>query len=345
MKDYGPDGPRIAVLDSIESLGNAVYKFPFLRALKRAYPNSHVTWVVHARTSFSNILRDLTRDYVDEVMAGARIEKPFLKAIGKLRALPRFDIVYDMRSKFPRLIMSRIFMRYDRYITCTPGHLFTTGTLKIGHKRPTDWVTRYIDMVTVDTGKPADPSGFIPFPEDAVAEAKQLLPDGQRYVGFGTGSNGLERIWPLDRYIDVANHVTSKGCVPVFLMGPAEMHWYDEVVEKVPGVLMPGCDGVREDGKRDFPSIPLLYALAARLTVTVANDSGTGHLVGASGTALISLFGPTKPERFAPWADPLVCLRASTYGGNEMTDIPTEAVIETLDRFLDTGRFELPSAA
>ncbi|MEO1227254.1 MAG: hypothetical protein AAFX92_23830, partial [Pseudomonadota bacterium] len=96
MTEYGPDGPRIAVLDSVESLGNAVYKFPFLRALKRAYPDSHVTWVVHERTTYANILRDLTRGYVDEVIAHAEIEKPFFHAIKKLRALavedvPRFE--------------------------------------------------------------------------------------------------------------------------------------------------------------------------------------------------------------------------------------------------------------
>lgn len=343
MKDYGPGGPRIAVIDSIESLGNAVYKFPFLRALKRAYPNSHVTWVVHSRTTFANILRELTSGYVDEVMNHARIEKPFFSAIGKLRALPRFDIVYDMRSKILRLAMARAFMRYDRYITCAPGHFMTTGTLKIGHKRPTDWVTRYVDMVTVDTGRQADPSGFIPFPEDAVAQSERLLPDGPRYVGFGPGSNGPERIWPLDRYIAVANHVVARGCVPVFLMGPAEMHWFDRIESGVPGVLIPGCDMV--DGKRTFPSIPLSYAMAARLTAVVANDSGTGHLVGAAGAPLISLFGPTQPERFAPWADPLVCITAREFGGQEMRDIPVDAVTAMLDRFLDTGQFDQASAA
>ena len=60
---------------------------------------------------------------------------------------------------------------------------------------------------------------------------------------------------------------------------------------------------------------------------------------------MISLFGPTEPERFAPWADPLACIAASKYGGNQMKDIPAEAVIEALDRFLDTGRFETASAA
>lgn len=343
MTEYGPDGPRIAVLDSVESLGNAVYKFPFLRALKRAYPDSHVTWVVHERTTYASILRDLTRGYVDEVIAHAEIEKPFFHAIRKLRALPRFDIVYDMRTKVVRLAMARAFMRYRRYITCAPGYFLTTGTLKIGHKRPTDWVTRYIEMVEIDTGRPADPSGFIPFPEDAVAEAERLLPDGPRYVGFGTGSNGPERIWPLDRYIALANHATAKGCVPVFLMGPAEMRWFDEIVAGVPGVLMPGCDIV--DGKRRFPNIPVLYAMAARLTVAVANDTGTGHLFGAAGTPLISLFGPTEPSKFGPWADPLACICASSYGGNMMKDIPTEAVITVLDQFLDTGRFERDLAA
>jgi ADP-heptose:LPS heptosyltransferase len=80
-----------------------------------------------------------------------------------------------------------------------------------------------------------------------------------------------------------------------------------------------------------FAYSPLLtIALGERLEAALANDSGVGHMLALSGTALVSLFGPTSPAKFAPVSNSLTIVTAQSFGGREMHLIPTEAALAAL---------------
>ena len=82
---------------------------------------------------------------------------------------------------------------------------------------------------------------------------------------------------------------------------------------------------------------PLLsIALARRLRAAVANDAGVGHILAAGDIPLVSLFGPTSAEKFAPAAKRVEVVRAQDFGGSDMEAIPPEAVAAALDRLLTT---------
>jgi ADP-heptose:LPS heptosyltransferase len=49
-------------------------------------------------------------------------------------------------------------------------------------------------------------------------------------------------------------------------------------------------------------------------------------MLAAGDTPLVSLFGPTAPEKFAPTARRLTVLRAQDFAGATMDAIPVEAV-------------------
>jgi ADP-heptose:LPS heptosyltransferase len=113
------------------------------------------------------------------------------------------------------------------------------------------------------------------------------------------------------------------------ILGPDERDWIDELRAALPEARFPLQD-VRIDAA--LAASPL-YTLAVgqRLTAAVANDSGTGHLLAASGCALISLFGPTAATKFAPAARRLAIVEAQTFGGSDMTAIPLGAVIDAVE--------------
>ena len=71
---------------------------------------------------------------------------------------------------------------------------------------------------------------------------------------------------------------------------------------------------------------PATGTRADRLAAAVANDSGTGHLIAAAGTKLVSLFGPTRAAKFAPAAPRLEIVAAQDFGGEAMEAIPLDAV-------------------
>ena len=136
----------------------------------------------------------------------------------------------------------------------------------------------------------------------------------------------------LDRFEALARAEIKRGRSAVFLLGPDEAAWLPALRASVPGARFPLQEG--GDALGD-PSPLLTIALAQRLAAGVANDSGTGHLIAAAGCPLVSLFGPTRAEKFAPAARRLEIIAAQDFGAAEMAAIPFDAVGAALQRLLD----------
>src|SRR5207244_6779124 len=119
---------------------------------------------------------------------------------------------------------------------------------------------------------------------------------------------------------------------PVFLLGPEESEWQGKLRAAVPQALFP------EEANRGLIGGPcLVAALGERLSAAVANCSGTGHLLAAGGAPMVSLYGPTRPEKYAPFARSLICLKAQDYGSSRIDAIPLAAVAAAVERQVVLG--------
>ena len=190
------------------------------------------------------------------------------------------------------------------------------------------------DLLALATGGEPEPGAPPkPAPDDRfAAAAAQALPAGPAYVGIAPGAGGRQKCWPLANFIAVARAQVGRGRVPVFILGPGEEEWIAPLVEAVPEALFPASDG--SGGKGISRSVLFTIAVASRLAAAVANDSGAGHMIAAADAPLVSLFGPTPPEKFAPTATRLAVLQAQDYGGGDMAAIPVGAVTEAVDKML-----------
>ena len=331
-RDTAVKGLRIATLESVESLGIAIWKFPFFRAVKRAFPGCHITHVVSRKTNFTRGLAPLMPGYIDRLIEDAEIEKPLATARRNLKALDHADLVFDLRTKAARVIAARLSMPHTDFVTMLPGWALTTR-IRARRPRPLHWVGRLMAMLEVATGDPADWRGTIALPDAAHAAAAHLLPAGPRYVGLAPGAAGQEKVWPLDRFIDLAGVVSAQGLTPVFLIGPAEQAKVAQIRAALPDARMPEVD--RADPHQDVGGPTLALALAERLDAAVANCTGIGHLLACAGTPLVSLSGPTDPRRFLPWTEPVRSVRAQNFGGTaDMAAIPIDAVLAQVDGVL-----------
>ena len=98
----------------------------------------------------------------------------------------------------------------------------------------------------------------------------------------------------------------------------------------MPAALFPE----QEETARSLQGPVLTLALAQRIALAVANDSGTGHIFAASGSPLISLFGHTSVEKFVEEPSQRTIIRAADIGGVGMDDIPVSLVTEALEKKL-----------
>src|SRR4029077_2711719 len=76
----------------------------------------------------------------------------------------------------------------------------------------------------------------------------------------------------------------------------------------------------------------LVATLGERLAGAGANCWGPGHLLAAGGAPMVSLYGPTRPEKYTPFARALISLKAQDYGSGRIDAIPLDAVLRAVER-------------
>jgi hypothetical protein len=52
---------------------------------------------------------------------------------------------------------------------------------------------------------------------------------------------------------------------------------------------------------------------------------------------MVSLFGPTRPEKYAPFARALIVIKAQDFAADRMAAIPVAAVAEAVERQVAIG--------
>jgi ADP-heptose:LPS heptosyltransferase len=326
-----PPPKSVLVYVGGDLVGDALMKLPFVRALRGAWPDAHVTWLAGVNvTAFAHELAPLVDGLIDECIENAGFETVRGKILSRPLDGRRFDLIIDTQRGVPRTLLVRR-IRHRVFVSGAADFLLSDRRPPKGWKRPRGMVAQMMALLALAYG--GEPPEGPPVPVDAAAAglAARLLPAGPTYVGFAPGAGGQHKRWPLDRYIALACLEAAAGRTPVFVLGPNEAGLAAEIGAAVPGAVVPE----EEAGRGHVRTPAVSIALAGKLSAAVANDAGSGHILAAGGTPLVSLFGPTPPEKFAPAARRLEILRAQDFGGgSEMEAIPVDAVADALNRLL-----------
>src|SRR5579872_1202511 len=332
--------------DADDALGENVLKLPLLLALTQAFPAARITWVPGTRGAFylQNQLAPLVAGRIAEFITDLAIPKNPRQslALAWRRGHPlldrHFDLIIDTQRCFGRTLFLRR-IPHSRFVSGTWRYFLSDR--RPPHPlplRPPLLVDKLTGLAAAAAGQPIAVPNPIPLPIGLRARAAELLPPGPVYVGLapGAGNKGKGKCWPRDAFIALARQQAARARVPVFLLGPDEVEWLDELRSAVPEALFP------EQQDRPVAQGPCLAAaIGERLSVAVANCSGTGHLLAAGGAPMVSLYGPTSPEKFAPFARALICLKAQDYGAETIDSIPLDAVAAAVERQVAIG----PAAA
>jgi ADP-heptose:LPS heptosyltransferase len=326
----GPGRP-IAVLVEREGLGDVLLKLPLLRAVARGFPETPIWWISTHQTDMAGPLRQFLPGELAVVKEHAKLGKPLRQAAPRLRELPAFSLIFDTRSRIANVWLARQMLPHEKFFCCLPGYLFSSARPPGRFARPRHIGERALSLAQAALGERADGSGSLEATPAARQAAQAVLPDGPRYVGLGLGSREQRKNWPIANFAELAHMLSGRGMAPVLLLGPREIERAQAIRAAVPAFT--SVDLTRSSagtGSFDFT-----IAVAERLAVVVANDSGTGHLFGAAGRPIVSLFGPTDPRRWAPFAPLRKSVWAREFGGKAMECIPPEAVTAAVEEILD----------
>ncbi len=325
--------PRdMLIYSGLEQLGDGVMKLPFVWALRQRWPEARITWLAgKGKTVYAHALKPLVGTALDEVIEEAGIGSRVSELLRRPLAGRRFDVLIDtQRRVLTTLILRRI--RTRCFVSGTARFLLSDRRPPRGYKRPSRLIDQLLDLIAVAGGRRIEPRFDVRLDAPWSDAAALALPPGPVYVGIAPGAGDAHKRWPRDRFVALAMALQGAGRRVVIVLGPDERDWLGEFRAALPEALFPLLD---ERVPADIAAAPLYtLALGQRLAAAVANDSGAGHLLAASGCAMVSLFGPSAAAKFAPAARRLEIVEAQRFGASDMAAIPLAAVGEAVERSL-----------
>ena len=287
------------------ALGDIVHTVPAVAALRRAFPDGHIDWVVDARhAAFVDLVLPVDRIIV--------LEKPSVAAwIDLVRQLRH--VQYDVALDFQGLMKSAVIARASgarrvvgfsiwhlREKTARPFYSEVDGpeyTTHVIHKN-----LSLLSSVGVNTSEIR-----FPLARARSAAMEAIREDVNETHGNSAAVSGLasafalinpgaawpNKRWPAARFGEVAIFLRDvRGLRSFVLWGPGEAPLAQEVIDASDGAARLAPPTTTAD----------LLELSRHAAVMISGDTGPLHIAGAAGTPIVAIFGPTDPARNGPWA-------------------------------------------
>jgi heptosyltransferase-2/heptosyltransferase-3 len=175
-------------------------------------------------------------------------------------------------------------------------------------------------------------------PAEAHERARRLLPGSGPVVAIHVSGGRPIKQWPEDRFRDVAAWlIRERGAHVVFTGAPEDRAQV--------GRAKAGLEPARV---ADATGIDLLTAAALlqRVDLLVTGDTGPMHLAHAVGTAVVAVFGPSDPARYAPRgpSDQIVRIDLPCSPCNRIRQPPHRCVGHTPDCLAGIGTASVTAA-
>ncbi len=311
-------------------IGDSIMKLPFIGAVRRAFPDAHITWTAGKHSHFAEVLHGDLEGVLDEVLTYTGVGVRRTEIFTNWRPLKgrAFDLVIDTQRDLLRAIVVRR-IRHRVFISPAGDFLISDRRPPKPWQRPAALIDELAELVSLAAGKAVPPTPIPISSPQLVSAAEALLPEGPTYVGLAPGAGKMSKCWPLENFIAVARAQAEKGRVPVFLLGPEENDLLETLRNEIPEARFP-------DTNARGPQ--LVVALATRMAAAVANDSGTGHMLAAGSARLVSLYHrPHAVRKFRPGTPHLIQIQAQEFGGDDIGSIPVEAVVSALEKHIAGG--------
>ncbi len=260
--------PEILALRALK-LGDLLVAVPALRGLRRAFPDHRI---FYAAQEWLRPVVALT-DAVDDLLATHGLDDPLPIEHG------RIDLAVNLHGNGPE----------------SRGRLEEIGaTRRVGHRSPgwdgPPWRDGILERVRWASlvswhGVPADP-----------LDCRLRVPDGGSpapgavvvHVGAAYGS----RLWPVERFAEVARVLASSGHQVLFT-GSGK--------ERPRALAVADAAGLPENAVRagEFP-LDRFAGLVAGASLVISADTGAAHLASAYTRPSVVLFGPAPASEWGP---------------------------------------------
>jgi len=320
-----PERPEAIMVVRLSARGDVIFGTPIIRALRRRYPDTHITWVVERAAS------DVVLDHpeLDEVIVWDRKGWKKLLAQGKLIAVMREYRAFRsrLRERDYDLALDMQGLLRSGWVAKLSGAQVRVGlgskegsSILVTHRYPTG-----IDIENM-SGEPRrmanwlglDTSEFaldLHLRDDVREGARRALADAGvtgPFILFVPFTTRPWKHWEEDRWAPLASAMREEFDLPIVLAGgPADRAAADRILKNAGGVLV---DLVGRT------SLGEAVAVVSEASLVVGVDTALTHAAHAFDRPTICVFGPSgysnpptpMTRMVRHWLDCVPCKSAGT---------------------------------
>ncbi|MFH0826393.1 MAG: lipopolysaccharide heptosyltransferase II [Candidatus Omnitrophota bacterium] len=276
-----------------DKIGDVVLSTPVIKALRDAYPASFIAMMVSPYT------KDIVEGnpYLDETILYDKDERhkswwSSMRFAFVLRR-KRFDLALVLHPT-NRVHLVTFFsgirrrVGFDRKL----GFLLTDKILhkkQTGEKHESEYNLDFVRFLGIE---PKDKSLFVPISKDSEQWADGLISEAgikktDRLLVIHPGASCPSKIWPNDRFAEVADRLIERYAFKVFVIaGMKDAGLAQQVVNRMHHAVVNLAGEI---------SLSQLTSLLRRSHLFISNDSGPVHIASALGLPLISILARNEP--------------------------------------------------
>ncbi len=300
----------------LSAIGDVVQTLPALEAVKKAFPDSQIDWVVEEAAAgileghplIHRLLVSERRSWIAMLsrpktfLRGIRSIHGFLK---ELRAV-RYDIAVD----FQGLLKSGIIIglaRAERKIgfdrTRELSYLFLNERLP-AYDVEKHALERYLDVAKYLGAVDLSTACTLPIERERAVIAERLartVPPGRSIVVINPMARWQTKLWREEKFAHLADRlIDERGAAVIFTGAANDREAVGRILERMERKALNwvGTTSLKETA-----------ALAALADLFITTDTGPMHLAAAAGGRVVALFGPTAPWRTGPYGSGHIVVR------------------------------------
>jgi heptosyltransferase I len=313
----------------LSAMGDIIHTLPAAAALRWAFPNATLGWLIEER--WAELLctlrcprageRSPQRPMIDRVHAVNLAEwrrKPFsinswqrmAAGLSQLRGI-QYDAVVDFQGAVRSALLARWSGAPVVYGSAQPrenaARMFYTRSVLTSGTHVVQQAMTLAEAaipgaafpITMMAATPAEAQ--VEFPVDPDAENKITgTVDGKDFAILNPGAGWGAKMWPAERYGEVAKELAKDGLCSFVNYGPGE--------ESLAVAVEASSEGA---ARKISCTISELIALTRRARLLIGGDTGPMHLAAALKIPVVGIFGPTNPARNGPFGTQSIVLRSA----------------------------------
>ena len=312
---------KILIYNSGGGIGDSIQLFPIIHSLEDLFKKSEIYYLGAHENHYLGKLKEYNIK-VKTLNLGLKYfgfrwwhffvaKKKFLKL-----KLDEFDLIVDCQSKLRNTIILKQIPAKTFY-SSTFNNIFCFKLEKSPKEFWSNLKENDYDIKNI--------------PKKYFDESEKLLPD-KNYVGFSLTQGNVYRKkeWPLHKVIKLSEEFVKNNKTPVFLIEKKYLELKNNIKKLIPSALFP-------EHETSLNSPALVTCLGTRLDLAITIDNGIMHMLSLSKIPIISLFGPTDSEKFAPKHNNSKILDSKKiYNSKNVSDISVEDVLQAAKQFVNS---------